>query len=68
MSKNDAPIDGYVDPSIPNPNGEGDAPIIIYGYISRALSIPSTQVHSTSHLKRLVYGSKTHDMFFYRRR
>ncbi|KAL9057659.1 MAG: hypothetical protein Q9206_002256 [Seirophora lacunosa] len=27
-----APIDGYVDPSIPNPNGEQDAPIIIYGY------------------------------------
>ncbi|KAL8995387.1 MAG: hypothetical protein Q9169_004864 [Polycauliona sp. 2 TL-2023] len=26
------PIDGYVDPSIPNPNGDGDAPIIIYGY------------------------------------
>ncbi|KAI9682299.1 MAG: hypothetical protein M1817_000353 [Caeruleum heppii] len=30
MSK--PPIDGYVDPNIPNPNGEGDAPIIIYGY------------------------------------
>ncbi|KAL8784574.1 MAG: hypothetical protein Q9195_008999 [Heterodermia aff. obscurata] len=29
---NEAPIDGYVDPSIPNPNGEQDAPIIIYGY------------------------------------
>lgn len=29
-----APIDGYVDPSIPNPNGEQDAPIIIYGYYS----------------------------------
>ncbi|KAL8655277.1 MAG: hypothetical protein Q9210_000979 [Variospora velana] len=26
------PIDGYVDPLIPNPNGPGDAPIIIYGY------------------------------------
>lgn len=25
--------DGYVDPSIPNPNGPGDAPIIIYGYV-----------------------------------
>ncbi|MCJ1462418.1 hypothetical protein MMC07_001019 [Pseudocyphellaria aurata] len=25
-------IDGYVDPSIPNPNGPDDAPIIIYGY------------------------------------
>ncbi|KAL9129976.1 MAG: hypothetical protein Q9217_001734 [Psora testacea] len=24
--------DGYVDPSIPNPNGPDDAPIIIYGY------------------------------------
>ena len=23
---------GYVDPNFPNPNGEGDAPIIIYGY------------------------------------
>ncbi|KAL8676846.1 MAG: hypothetical protein Q9186_006673 [Xanthomendoza sp. 1 TL-2023] len=29
---NKAPIDGYVDPNIPNPNGDGDAPIIIYGY------------------------------------
>ncbi|KAI4277504.1 MAG: hypothetical protein LQ337_001722 [Flavoplaca oasis] len=29
---NKPPIDGYVDPNIPNPNGEGDAPIIIYGY------------------------------------
>ncbi|KAL8924342.1 MAG: hypothetical protein Q9208_004123 [Pyrenodesmia sp. 3 TL-2023] len=29
---NKAPIDGYVDPAIPNPNGEGDAPIIIYGH------------------------------------
>ncbi|KAL8657439.1 MAG: hypothetical protein Q9226_001911 [Calogaya cf. arnoldii] len=26
------PIAGYVDPNIPNPNGDGDAPIIIYGY------------------------------------
>ncbi len=26
-----APIAGYVDPSIPNPNGPNDAPIIIYG-------------------------------------
>lgn len=25
--------DGYVDPSIPNPNGPDDAPIIIYGYV-----------------------------------
>ncbi|KAL8840184.1 MAG: hypothetical protein Q9176_004032 [Flavoplaca citrina] len=34
------PIDGYVDPNIPNPNGEGDAPIIIYGYTpTLALSI-----------------------------
>ena len=24
--------DGYVDPSILNPNGPNDAPIIIYGY------------------------------------
>ncbi|KAI4221482.1 MAG: hypothetical protein L6R36_006875 [Xanthoria steineri] len=29
---NKRPLDGYVDPNIPNPNGEGDAPIIIYGY------------------------------------
>ncbi|KAI4166916.1 MAG: hypothetical protein LQ343_007653 [Gyalolechia ehrenbergii] len=29
---NKAPIDGYVDPMIPNPNGPNDAPIIIYGY------------------------------------
>ncbi|KAL8732972.1 MAG: hypothetical protein Q9166_002370 [cf. Caloplaca sp. 2 TL-2023] len=29
---NKPPIDGYVDPNIPNPNGDGDAPIIIYGY------------------------------------
>ena len=26
-----APIAGYVDPSIPNPNRPEDAPIIIYG-------------------------------------
>ncbi|KAF5675640.1 chitinase [Fusarium heterosporum] len=26
------PIDGYVDPNFPNPNGEWDTPIIIYGY------------------------------------
>lgn len=30
---NKAPIDGYVDPSIPNPNTDADAPIIIYGYV-----------------------------------
>ncbi|KAI9805858.1 MAG: hypothetical protein M1825_000472 [Sarcosagium campestre] len=30
MSK--APIAGYVDPNFPNPNGENDAPIIIFGY------------------------------------
>ncbi|KAL8673077.1 MAG: hypothetical protein Q9168_002500 [Polycauliona sp. 1 TL-2023] len=29
---NKRPLDGYVDPNIPNPNGDGDAPIIIYGY------------------------------------
>ncbi|KAL8710150.1 MAG: hypothetical protein Q9220_005233 [cf. Caloplaca sp. 1 TL-2023] len=29
---NKAPIDGYVDPNVPNPNGDGDAPIVIYGY------------------------------------
>ncbi|KAL9596886.1 MAG: hypothetical protein Q9219_005512 [cf. Caloplaca sp. 3 TL-2023] len=29
---NKAPLDGYVDPKIPNPNGPSDAPIIIYGY------------------------------------
>ncbi|KAH7152052.1 RTA1 like protein-domain-containing protein [Dactylonectria estremocensis] len=27
-----APIDGYVDPDFPNPNGEWDTPVIIYGY------------------------------------
>ena len=27
------PIDGYVDPNIPNPGLEEDAPIIIYGYV-----------------------------------
>ncbi|KAL9608868.1 MAG: hypothetical protein Q9167_006317 [Letrouitia subvulpina] len=27
-----APIDGYVDPKIPNPNKDSDSPIIIYGY------------------------------------
>ncbi|KAF5022298.1 hypothetical protein F66182_5648 [Fusarium sp. NRRL 66182] len=26
------PIDGYVDPDFPNPNGEWDTPVIIYGY------------------------------------
>ncbi|KAF4967353.1 hypothetical protein FSARC_5076 [Fusarium sarcochroum] len=26
------PIDGYVDPNFPNPNGDWDTPIIIYGY------------------------------------
>lgn len=29
--------DGYVDPSIPNPNGSNDAPIIIYGYVYSSL-------------------------------
>ena len=33
---NEAPIEGYVDPSIPNPNGEQDAPIIIYGYVEQS--------------------------------
>lgn len=28
-----APIEGYVDPSIPNPDGENDAAIIIYGLV-----------------------------------
>lgn len=27
------PISGYVDPNIPNPGREEDAPIIIYGYV-----------------------------------
>ena len=26
------PLQGYVDPGFPNPNGANDAPIIIYGY------------------------------------
>ncbi|RSL42882.1 hypothetical protein CEP54_015319 [Fusarium duplospermum] len=26
------PIDGYVDPNFPNPNGDWDTPVIIYGY------------------------------------
>ncbi|KAI6785029.1 uncharacterized protein J7T54_008123 [Emericellopsis cladophorae] len=26
------PIDGYIDPNFPNPNGEWDTPVIIYGY------------------------------------
>lgn len=26
------PLQGFVDPSFPNPNGTHDAPIIIYGY------------------------------------
>ncbi|KAH6966217.1 glycoside hydrolase superfamily [Fusarium venenatum] len=26
------PINGYIDPNFPNPNGEWDTPIIIYGY------------------------------------
>ena len=30
---NKAPIDGYVDPAVPNPNKQSDAPIIIYGYV-----------------------------------
>ncbi|KAH8177161.1 RTA1 like protein [Sarocladium implicatum] len=29
---NRPPIDGYVDPDFPNPNGDWDTPIIIYGY------------------------------------
>ncbi|KAI9149462.1 chitinase [Paramyrothecium foliicola] len=31
-SSDHAPIEGYVDPNFPNPNGEWDTPIIIYGY------------------------------------
>jgi hypothetical protein len=26
------PIQGYIDPNFPPPGGEGDAPVIIYGY------------------------------------
>ena len=32
-SGSERPIDGYVDPNIPNPALEEDAPIIIYGYV-----------------------------------
>ncbi|CAG7565660.1 unnamed protein product [Fusarium equiseti] len=34
MSSSDGrpPINGYVDPNFPNPNGKWDTPIIIYGY------------------------------------
>lgn len=27
------PLDGYVDPKYPSPNGPNDAPVIIYGYV-----------------------------------
>jgi hypothetical protein len=36
--QNARPIDGYVDPHFPNPNGPWDTPIIIYGY-TPALSL-----------------------------
>lgn len=32
MSSGRPPIEGWVDPNFPNPGGENDAPIIIYGY------------------------------------
>ncbi|KAM0191343.1 hypothetical protein ACHAPQ_008079 [Fusarium lateritium] len=31
-SGGERPINGYVDPNFPNPNGEWDVPVIIYGY------------------------------------
>ncbi|KAF5240479.1 hypothetical protein FAUST_4373 [Fusarium austroamericanum] len=31
-SSGERPIKGYVDPNFPNPNGDWDTPIIIYGY------------------------------------
>ncbi|KAF4470517.1 chitinase [Fusarium albosuccineum] len=31
-SSDNQPIDGYVDPNFPNPNGDWDTPVIIYGY------------------------------------
>ncbi|WKT40612.1 RTA-like protein [Fusarium oxysporum f. sp. vasinfectum] len=31
-SSGERPINGYVDPNFPNPNGEWDTPVIIYGY------------------------------------
>ncbi|KAJ4255634.1 hypothetical protein NW762_009632 [Fusarium torreyae] len=31
-AQGERPIDGYVDPNFPNPNGDWDTPIIIYGY------------------------------------
>ena len=53
------PIAGYVDPNIPNPNGEGDAPIIIYGYVTRSS-------YSSYSLSRFVVLplSKVHHVFF----
>lgn len=32
------PLDGYVDPKYPSPNGPNDAPVIIYGYVLLLLS------------------------------
>lgn len=32
MSDSERPINGYIDPNWPSPNGEWDTPIIIYGY------------------------------------
>ena len=32
-SEGERPVDGYVDPNIPNPGKEEDAPVIIYGYV-----------------------------------
>ena len=32
MADREPPARGYIDPNFPNPNGPGDATIVIYGY------------------------------------
>lgn len=57
---NKAPIDGYVDPKIPNPNGPDDAPIIIYGYTPHlALSALAVTLFSLLLLLHTYRLSKT---------
>ena len=34
MAVDARPLNGYVDPKYPSPNGPNDAPVIIYGYVS----------------------------------
>lgn len=58
MAEKRPPVQGYIDPNWPNPNGDGDAPIIIYGYTpSAALAILGAVLFALStvaHVAQLI--------------